>query len=123
MFEVITPNTAPTRFNRRPLRSIASIVLAKVGVASLSAIASTSRRCSAIAYSKAVGNSSGVTRSKGGRPSNGPGQSASNTLSGIAGLAWAASGWAVCAISAVAPSAANAAPLSRIIFTHLSVSR
>ena len=46
-------NTPPTFFSVRPLRSNASMVLAKVGASALSAMAAISACCSASAVSKA----------------------------------------------------------------------
>ena len=63
--------TPPTRSRLRPLRSSASIVLAKVGGAGFAAIASTSRRASFSAASKAARKWPGSMRSNGGA-SNGP---------------------------------------------------
>ena len=61
-------NTPPTRFRNRPLRSIASMVLAKVGASGLPVIASISAMFSAMPWSKAGGKCSARMRSKGGRP-------------------------------------------------------
>ena len=59
-------NSLATRSSVRPLRSMASIVLAKVGGAGSAAMASISARASFSAASKAGSKCRGAMRSKGG---------------------------------------------------------
>src|SRR5437016_3026387 len=61
-------NTRLTRSSKRPPRSNASIVLAKLGAASEPVIAVISAICSAMPRSKPGGKCSGRMRSKGGTP-------------------------------------------------------
>src|SRR5438132_8285935 len=75
-------NTRLTRSSRRPLRSRASIVLAKLGGAAAPVIAAISALCSPMPLSKAGGKCSGRMRSNGGRP-NGVVQVSKNGLSVI----------------------------------------
>ena len=75
-----TKKTLETRSRSCPLRSSASMVLSKLGVAGLAAMASISVRCAAIARSKAGRKCSGLIAGSGGRP-NGPVQSVSNGFS------------------------------------------
>src|SRR5437667_8536035 len=75
-------NTRLTRSSRRPLRSRASIVLAKLGIAAAPVITAISALCSPMPLSKAGGKCSGRMRSNGGRP-NGVVQVSKNGLSVI----------------------------------------
>jgi hypothetical protein len=75
-------NTRLTRSSKRPLRSNASIVPAKLGTAAELAIAAISAICSFIPQSNAGGKCSGRIRSKGGMP-NGVVQLSKNGLSVI----------------------------------------
>src|SRR5215470_15287662 len=72
--------TRLTRSSKRPLRSRASIVLAKSGGSAQPAIVAISASCAAIPSSKAGGKCSGRMRSNGGRP-NGVVQSSKNGFS------------------------------------------
>src|SRR3984893_11012455 len=80
--EVRLWNTRPTRRSSPPLRSRASIVLAKSAGSGEPAIAAISAACSAMPRSKAGGKCSGPIRSKGGNP-NGVSQASKNGLSVI----------------------------------------
>ena len=73
-------NTEQTRSSASPERSIASIVLAKLGASELPAIASISALFAARATSKAGWKCAGFTSAKGGA-SKGPVHGASNGLS------------------------------------------
>src|SRR5438067_1597772 len=80
MLEVKLLNTPPTRRSKAPLRSRASIVLAKPAGSAEPATAAISAACSAMPRSKAGGKCSGAIRAKGGN-SNGVFQGAKNGLS------------------------------------------
>ena len=65
VFEPFSPkNTRLVRESSDPARSIATIVFSKLGASGLRAIASISRRCSAIPRSKAGAKCSVLIRSK-----------------------------------------------------------
>src|SRR6266566_6616619 len=81
--EVRLLNTRPTRRSNAPLRSRASIVLAKSAGSGELAIAAISAACSAMPRSKAGGKCSGLIRAKGGN-SNGVSQASKNGLSVMA---------------------------------------
>src|SRR5687768_12536842 len=81
----------PTRSSARAERSMASIVLAKVGGAGSFAILSISARFWFIAASSAASNSATTTLSKGGTPPYDPVQAASNAGPFVAGTARAES--------------------------------
>ena len=80
MVPVWTPYTAVTRSRVSPVRSIAAMVLSKVGAAGFLAMPSISARFSAIAASSAGPRSLTLNRPNGGTPPHGPVQGASSTL-------------------------------------------
>jgi hypothetical protein len=76
-------NTEATRSSLAPLRSKASIVLAKDAGSRLAAMSAISERFWGSAISKAGAKCSGASKSKGGA-SNGPVQASSSGLAGVA---------------------------------------